>query len=190
MIEAVEAVGMFIWLRVRLTDGTQERRFYKPGLDRLLAPDSAEPALAVGRLMRPAEVAVDAGGVVLALDPPSVIEDEARDPADRIVDAVDLGPRRLERVLHHVQPEVAAKGATGVVVPGAEDHLDAVPRAVEADDADEAGVGVAGVADLQVVRGVLLAAHPRVAAERALAGEGQLDRRGDDVGVGGAAAGV
>jgi hypothetical protein len=46
VIEAVEAVGMFIWLRVRLTDGTQERRFYKPGLDRLLAPDSAEPALA------------------------------------------------------------------------------------------------------------------------------------------------
>jgi hypothetical protein len=46
VIEAVETVGMFIWLRVRLADGTQERRFYKPGLDRLLAPDSAEPALA------------------------------------------------------------------------------------------------------------------------------------------------
>ena len=44
VIEAVEAVGMFIWLRVRLADGTLERRFFKPGLDRLIAPE--RPALA------------------------------------------------------------------------------------------------------------------------------------------------
>ncbi|MBL8975637.1 MAG: hypothetical protein JNK56_33860, partial [Myxococcales bacterium] len=41
---AVESVGMFIWLRVRLADGTLERRFFKPGLDLLIAPE--RPALA------------------------------------------------------------------------------------------------------------------------------------------------
>ena len=38
----VETTGMFIWLRVRLANGKQERRFYKPGLDRLIAPESPE----------------------------------------------------------------------------------------------------------------------------------------------------
>ncbi len=42
VIEAVETTGMFIWLRVRLANGKQERRFYKPGLDRLLPPESAD----------------------------------------------------------------------------------------------------------------------------------------------------
>ena len=43
VIEAVETTGMFIWLRVRLASGAQERRFYKPGLDRLLPPERPEP---------------------------------------------------------------------------------------------------------------------------------------------------
>lgn len=42
LIEAVEPIGMFIWLRVRLADGRPERRFYKPGLDGLLPPESAD----------------------------------------------------------------------------------------------------------------------------------------------------
>jgi sacsin len=42
LIEAVEPVGMFIWLRVRLADGRPERRFYKPGLDGLLPPETGE----------------------------------------------------------------------------------------------------------------------------------------------------
>ena len=42
-IEAVEAIGTFIWLRVRLADGTAERRFFKPALDRLLPPEPRAP---------------------------------------------------------------------------------------------------------------------------------------------------
>lgn len=42
VIEAVETVGVFIWLRVRLPDGTQERRFFKRGLDRLISPEGQE----------------------------------------------------------------------------------------------------------------------------------------------------
>ena len=47
VISAVETVGMFIWLQVRLADGTTERRFFKPNLDRLSPPairEHGEPA--------------------------------------------------------------------------------------------------------------------------------------------------
>lgn len=54
LIEAVEPVGMFIWLRVRLADGRPERRFYKPGLDGLLPPEAGEDqALPAGARIQP-----------------------------------------------------------------------------------------------------------------------------------------
>ena len=44
VISAVETIGMFIWLQVRLADGTTERRFFKPNLDRLIPPTTREHA--------------------------------------------------------------------------------------------------------------------------------------------------
>lgn len=39
VIDAIEAAGFFTWLHVRRPDGGAERRFFKPGLDRLLPPE-------------------------------------------------------------------------------------------------------------------------------------------------------
>lgn len=42
-IEAVESVGVFVWLRVRTANGALERRFYRPGAD-LVAPEGSGDA--------------------------------------------------------------------------------------------------------------------------------------------------
>ncbi|MCA9637913.1 MAG: hypothetical protein KC420_17920 [Myxococcales bacterium] len=34
-IVGVEKVGMFTWVRVRLANGKEERRFFKPAIDRV-----------------------------------------------------------------------------------------------------------------------------------------------------------